>query len=210
MVCMVSPRVINPNGMAVSSVIAYWICDSHCCAKGCEICCGGGIFSKGFNRHAVNFGVCITGMQVLKSQWWLAVSQSGCLLITGWGQWTIQGTVSLVVPLSGMIVGVYIHLMWLRHHDEIPRMPESAKSLLQVSSGSALCMILMYCGLQPWTEVQRVAKVLPLLLAGLSVMNWVLMVCLIELVGHFWASEDSSESDSSTISSAGGTPSNRD
>lgn len=164
-----------------------------------------------FNRHSIESGY-LYSMSIVKPSWWLGLSQPCSILLSGYIQWSIQGSVSLTIPLTSMALIVYVHLMLLRRWGALPVLPQDVKHLFFVAMFSAATMLVMYCGIQTWTEVLRVAKVLPLLLIGLSVMNWVIMVCLLELVGHLWdvsESEDSSDC-SSRIKSAGGIPSNRD
>lgn len=161
-----------------------------------------------FNRHSVEFGY-LNDMSIVQRSWWLGLSQPCSVFLSGTIQWSIQGSVSLTIPLMSMVVVVYVHLMLLRRWHALPVLPQDVKHIFYVSLLSATVMLGVYCGVQPWTEVQRVSKVLPLLLVGLSVMNWVTMVCLLELVGHLWDSSDSEDS-SSKIKSAGGMPSNRD
>jgi hypothetical protein len=112
----------------------------------------------------------------------------------------------LTVPMLSMLCSLYVHVMFLRKWGTLPVLPNNAKQIFQIALMSALIMLLMYCTVQSESEVRRVAVVLPILLVGLAVMNWVILACLVELVGHLWDSEDSS----STTRSDGGMPSNRD
>lgn len=164
-----------------------------------------------FNRHSVEFGY-LNDMSIDQRSWWLGLSQPCSVFLSGYIQWSIQGSVSLTIPLMSMVVVVYVHLMLLRRWRALPELPQDVKHIFCVSLLSAALMLVVYCVVQSWTELQRVAKVLPLLLVGLSVMNWVITVCLLELVGHLWGSSESEDSsdNSSRIKSAGGIPSNRD
>lgn len=50
---------------------------------------------------------------------------------------------------------------------------------------SALLIVIFVCT-QPSSEVVRVAKVLPILWCGIALMDWVLLVCMQQMVGHMW------------------------
>lgn len=145
-------------------------------------------------------------MEFLRSARWLSFTQSGCVLLAGYVQWTIEESVSLTVPMFSMLCAVFVHIMLLRKWRTLPALPADVKQLFLIALMSALIMLVMYCVVQSGSEVRRVAIVLPILWVGLGVMNWVILACLVELVSHLWDSEESS----SATSSDGGIPSKRD
>ncbi len=128
-------------------------------------------------------------MHFFSSPWLLILSQSLLVLGVGCFQWTVYGAVTLTLPLLGWVVGLYGHLMLLRRWDRLPKMPDDMAMFWGIALGWSGVMVVTYCLGQPMAEIKRVAKVLPLLWLGIGLMDWVLMVCIQQLVGHLWDEE---------------------
>ena len=117
------------------------------------------------NRHSVESGY-LYSMSIVRPSWWLGLSQPCGILLSGYIQWSIQGSVSLTIPLMSMVLIVYVHLMILRRWNALPVLPQDVKHLFFVAMFGAATMLVMYCGIQTWTEVLRVARGTP------SIVDW--------------------------------------
>ncbi len=123
-------------------------------------------------------------MQYLQSPRWLMVSQVVSLVVIASCQWFVQERLTLVMPLMGLLITIYIHQTALFKWGRLPMMPSNASTYWAISIGWAIIMMFVYCVFQPLEEVFRVAKVLPVLAIGLSIMDWVVLVRMAELVHH--------------------------
>ena len=120
-------------------------------------------------------------MRIIYSPWMLVFSQGLGVLLTGWIQWNWIGSVTLTVPLMALVVVLYVHQRLLQSWDRLPQMPRDIK----LCWGIALCwsalLVLTFVFTQSAQEVGRVAKVLPVLWLGIGLMDWVLLVCMLEI-----------------------------
>ena len=116
------------------------------------------------------------------SPFWLMFSQTLAVLFCGWIQWSLTDELSLILPLLGLLSTIFIHQVVLFRYDQLPKMPTDFKRYWIIAIGWSLQLTMVYCIFQPMDEVFRVAKVLPVLVVGLSIMDCVLLVCVAELV----------------------------
>lgn len=65
-------------------------------------------------------------------------------------------------------------------------MPLDVRLYWGISFAFSGILIVIFVCIQPSSEVMRVAKVLPVLWCGIALMDWVLLVCMQQLVGHMW------------------------
>ena len=88
--------------------------------------------------------------------------------------------------MMGLIATIFMHQVHLFRSGQLPKMPNDFRKYWKISIGWSLIMTLVFCVFQPIEEVIRVAKVLPVLVVGLSIMDCVLLVCVAEMVRHLW------------------------
>jgi hypothetical protein len=128
-------------------------------------------------------------MQMFSSPWMLVLSQSMCVLGVGWVQWSWSGSVTLSLPFLVLLLVLYTHQMFLRMWNRLPTMPRDIRLYWGIAFGWSAVLIVAFVLTQPHSEVLRVAKVLPVLWCGIALMDWVLLVCMQQLVGHLWDEE---------------------
>jgi len=125
-------------------------------------------------------------MKLFSSPWMLVVSQTICVLGIGLGQWTWLGSVTFTVPLLGLLLVLYSHQMLLRMWGRLPIMPRDVGLYWGIAFAWSALLIVIFVCTQPSSEVVRVAKVLPILWCGIALMDWVLLVCMQQMVRHMW------------------------
>ena len=117
------------------------------------------------------------------------VSQSICVLGIGLAQWSWSGSVTFTLPLLALLLVLYIHQMFLRMWNRLPVMPRDIGLYWGIAFGWSGVLIVAFVLTQPNSEVLRVGKVLPVLWCGIAFMDWVLLVCMQQLVRYFWDEE---------------------
>ncbi len=120
-------------------------------------------------------------MRIISSPWMLIFTQGLTVLLVGWVQWNWLGTVTLTVPLMALVFVLYVHQRLLRFWDHLPQMPRDIKLCWGIALGWSALMVLAFVLTQPVQEVGRIAKVLPILWLGIGLMDWVLLVCMLEI-----------------------------
>lgn len=120
-------------------------------------------------------------MRIISSPWMLIFSQGVGVLLTGWVQWNWLGTVTLTVPLIALVLILYVHQRLLQSWGRLPQMPRDIRLFWGVALGWSALLIVAFVVIQSVEEVRRVAKVLPVLWLGIGLMDWVLLVCMLEV-----------------------------
>lgn len=65
-------------------------------------------------------------------------------------------------------------------------MPEDIRVYWGIALGWSLILVVLFILTQSKEEVVRVTKVLPVLWLGIGLMDWVLLVCIQQLIGQQW------------------------
>lgn len=125
-------------------------------------------------------------MNLLCSPWLLMVSQALVVAGVGWIQWNIVGSVTFTLPFLGLVFTLYVHQLWLYNKEALPKMPADIRTYWGIALGWSLMLMVLFVLTQPWEEVTRVGKVLPVLWIGVGLMDWVLLVCTQQLIGQQW------------------------
>ena len=125
-------------------------------------------------------------MYWLRSPWLLILSQALAVAGVGWVQWIWSGGVTFTLPLFGLITTLYLHQLWLYKIGILPKMPEDIRAYWGIALGWSLILVVLFIWTQPKEEIVRVAKVLPVLWLGIGLMDWVLLVCIQQLIGQQW------------------------
>ena len=68
-------------------------------------------------------------------------------------------------------------------------MPADIRTYWGIALGWSLMLMVLFVLTQPWEEVKRVGKVLPVLWVGVGLMDWVLLVCTQQLIGQQWGED---------------------
>ena len=123
---------------------------------------------------------------MFRSPWMLCVSQILLVLGVGWLQWNLFQAVTLTLPLLTLLAGLYAHQYCLYRWDRLPRMPEANRLYWGIALVWSALLVVIYVLNQSVEELSRVSKVLPILWFGIGFMDWVFLVCMQQLVGHFW------------------------
>ena len=65
-------------------------------------------------------------------------------------------------------------------------MPTDIRTYWGIALGWSLILVVLFMLTQSTEEIVRVAKVLPVLWLGIGLMDWVLLVCIQQLIGQQW------------------------
>lgn len=130
-----------------------------------------------------------TNMKLFQSPWLLIVSQLTSILGAGLVQWLLMGGVTFILPLLALIFVLYCHQLWLHKQSALPQMPADIKTYWGIALIWSFVLMLIFIVSQPFSEVLRIAKVLPILWLGVGLMDWVLMVCTQQLIGQQWGDQ---------------------
>ena len=65
-------------------------------------------------------------------------------------------------------------------------MPTDIRTYWGIALGWSLILVVLFTLTQSTEEIVRVAKVLPVLWLGIGLMDWVLLVCIQQLIGQQW------------------------
>ena len=125
-------------------------------------------------------------MHLFRSPWLLIFSQALVVTGVGWIQWLWGGAVTFTLPLLGLISTLYLHQLWLYKRGRLPKMPEDIRVYWGIALGWSLILVVLFILTQSKEEVVRVTKVLPVLWLGIGLMDWVLLVCIQQLIGQQW------------------------
>ena len=125
-------------------------------------------------------------MHLFRSPWLLIFSQALAVAGVGWIQWIWSGGVTFTLPLLGLVSTLYLHLLWLHKRGVLPKMPTDIRTYWGIALGWSLILVVLFMLTQSTEEIVRVAKVLPLLWLGIGLMDWVLLVCIQQLIGQQW------------------------
>ena len=96
-----------------------------------------------------------------------------------------SGAVTFTPPLLGLISTLYLHQLWLYKEGDCLKCLKIS-SLLGDCSRLVLILVVLFILTQSKEEVVRVTKVLPVLWLGIGLMDWVLLVCIQQLIGQQW------------------------
>ncbi len=129
-------------------------------------------------------------MRGIQSPWLLILSQALVVTGVGWIQWTVLGSVTLTLPLLGLVFTLYSHQLWLYKKGALPKMPMDIRTYWGIALGWSAILIMLFVMTQSSEEVVRVGKVLPILWIGIGLMDWVLLVCTQQLIGQQWDEEN--------------------
>lgn len=130
-----------------------------------------------------------TNMKLFQSPWLLIVSQLMSILGAGLVQWLLMGGVTFILPLLSLMFVLYCHQLWLHKLSALPQMPADIKTYWGIALIWSFVLMLIFIVSQPFSEVLRIAKVLPILWLGVGLMDWVLMVCTQQLIGQQWGDQ---------------------
>ena len=130
-----------------------------------------------------------TNMKLFQSPWLLIVSQLMSILGAGLVQWLLMGGVTFILPLLSLMFVLYCHQLWLHKQSALPQMPADIKTYWGIALIWSFVLMLIFIVSQPFSEVLRIAKVLPILWLGVGLMDWVLMVCTQQLIGQQWGDQ---------------------
>ena len=125
-------------------------------------------------------------MSSIQSPWLLILSQALVVTGVGWIQLSVLGSVTLTLPLLGLVFTLYVHQLWLYKRGALPRMPTDIRIYWGIALGWSAILIVLFVMTQSSEEVTRVGKVLPILWLGIGLMDWVLLVCTQQLIGQQW------------------------
>ena len=128
-------------------------------------------------------------MSGIQSPWLLILSQALAVTGVGWVQWSVLGSVTLTLPLIGLVFTLYVHQLWLCKRGALPKMPTDIRTYWGIALGWSAILIMLFVMTQPSEEVTRVGKVLPILWLGIGLMDWVLLVCTQQLIDQQWGEE---------------------
>ena len=125
-------------------------------------------------------------MYWLRSPWLLILSQALAVAGVGWIQWLWGGAVTFTLPLFGLVSTLYLHQFWLYKRGVLPKMPADIRTYWGIALGWSLILVVLFILTQSTEEIARVAKVLPVLWLGIGLMDWVLLVCIQQLIVQQW------------------------
>ena len=119
--------------------------------------------------------------QLMYSPLHLVLSQGIGFGIGGWLQFHFVGQIGMLSPLGMMLLFCFIHQFILAKRQRLPKMPEEIKSYVLIALMWSGLMTIGY-GYSQYYRLEEVWIVLPILLAGVTVMDVIILLCCQEIV----------------------------